>query len=70
MGIKITNLIKIKELANMLGYSPNYVYNLVNRGEIPHLKLPTGAIRFDRDEIERWIADDRKASPANPKEAA
>lgn len=53
----VKKLLTINQLAEKLSYSVGHLYNLVNRGEIPCVKLSRKALRFDPDEIDRWIAE-------------
>ena len=45
------------------GLSKRTIKRMVARHEIPHIRYSARAIRFDRDAIERWIAD-RSKQPA------
>lgn len=47
-------MLRIEDVAEMLGFSKSYVYKLVSNRAIPHYK-PTGKIVFfKRDEVEAW----------------
>lgn len=43
-----------KDVAAKYGVSRAHVYNLVERGEIPHRKIGN-AIRFNLDEVDEWM---------------
>ena len=61
------DLMRIDDVARMMGYKVSTVYKLVYRQMIPHIKLTPKTLRFDRAEIERWIESHRKgASPEAP----
>ncbi len=48
----------VRGVADMLGRSTRWVYEKARKNLIPHYKLPddADALRFDRDEIRRWLA--------------
>jgi excisionase family DNA binding protein len=48
-------LIKIEEVAKMIGFSKQGVYALVHKKKIPVVKISRRAIRFDVAAIEDWI---------------
>lgn len=58
----MTKLLSVKELAKYLNLTQRTVYNLIDRGEIPFLKVG-GQYRFKEEEIARWLSKraDRKA---------
>ncbi|WP_242353860.1 AlpA family transcriptional regulator [Anaeromyxobacter sp. SG64] len=43
------------EVARRLQLPVGSLYGKVRRGEIPHLRFGPRTIRFDADEIERWV---------------
>lgn len=47
-------LITIKEVSEMLGVKDKTLYQWVELGQIPSIKL-NGSVRFDPDEILTWI---------------
>jgi len=51
-------LLTVKELANQLHIKPSTLYAWAGQGRIPCLKLH-GLVRFERDEIEHWVASFR-----------
>ena len=52
-------LLKIKELSELIGFSPRTIYDWVHVGFIPHYKFPKG-IRFRISEVEQWFKKQRK----------
>jgi PTS system nitrogen regulatory IIA component len=50
-----TDLLTVEEVAGWLKLSKSRVYALVNSGEMPSLKLGSGSIRFDRQEVTSWM---------------
>jgi excisionase family DNA binding protein len=55
------------EIAKRLGVPEKWVWTMAARGEIPHVKIATGALgifqtsrRFRRDEVEAWMRDSAK----------
>jgi len=51
---EMKNLITVPILATKTGLSKKAIYNCVERGTIPYLRLGT-AIRFDPKEIADWL---------------
>lgn len=41
--------------AELLELTPRQVDRLARNGEIPHVRLPNGAIRFDACDLAAWI---------------
>jgi excisionase family DNA binding protein len=52
----LNNLLTARALADMLGVSTETVLRWARRGELPSIRLPGGAIRFDEDAVDRWLA--------------
>ncbi len=48
-----------QELAKALKVSRVYIYKLVERGELPFLRVGGKVIRFNRAEIEAWLEESR-----------
>ena len=46
------------DLDSLLRFPHGRSERLAKRGEIPHIVLPTGDIRFSHDAIDRWLAGD------------
>jgi len=55
------NLMTARELADMLGLSPETVLRWVRQGRLPAIRLPGGAIRFREGEVDQWLAE--RATP-------
>jgi len=55
-------LLEVVETANILGVKHTTLYVWIHRGVgPPHIKLPSGAIRFRRDALEKWVASLERA---------
>jgi excisionase family DNA binding protein len=50
-------LLTARELAELLSLSSETVLRWTRRGELPAFRLPNGAIRFRRDELDAWLAE-------------
>lgn len=50
-------LLKIEEVADMLGYKIASIYQLVFRKEIPAIKITGRALRFKASDIEAWLEE-------------
>lgn len=53
-----SRLLSAQEVAVRLGTSPRHVRRLVEQKRIPYLKIGH-FVRFDPDEIERWVENQR-----------
>ena len=51
----LNRLLTVRQLADLLGVSPSWVYKRTFMDEIPRLYLNNGALRFDPLAIARWI---------------
>lgn len=54
-------LVSIKDLSSFLKVKESTLYSWVHHGSIPSFKL-NGLLRFDMNEIERWIQETRTKS--------
>ena len=50
------SLWRVEEAAEYLGIRPKTLYEWVRSGRVPHRKIGFN-VRFDREEIEAWVAD-------------
>jgi excisionase family DNA binding protein len=50
-----TNLLTDVEAADVLRLTPRQVTRLARRGELPSVQLPGKEIRFDPEDIRRWV---------------
>jgi excisionase family DNA binding protein len=62
----MSDLMKPAEVAQLLGMSLSWVKSAAADGRLPCIRIPgpegsTAALRFDRDELETWIARARSA---------
>jgi predicted DNA-binding transcriptional regulator AlpA len=55
-------LLSARELGEYLGLSPASVLRRWRAGEIPGFVLSTNVVRFDRGEIDRWLATRRRGT--------
>ena len=60
-------LLTAREVAELLGVSAETVLRYVRRGELPAIRLPGGAIRFQPDAIDAWLTA-RATLPATLRE--
>jgi excisionase family DNA binding protein len=59
----MTTLLNESQVADLLGLTARQVIKLARCGELPSVHLPGGEIRFDPEDICRWV-ESRKL-PAN-----
>lgn len=50
-----------REVADLLGVSPETVLRWTRRGELPAIRLPGGAVRYRPDELDSWL--EQRATP-------
>ena len=48
------------EAAQLVRMTPRYLNRLARAGEVPHVLLPDGEIRFAQSDLEQWIADHKR----------
>ena len=51
----------VREVANYLNVDEKTVYRLAHKGALPGFKV-AGTWRFKREDIDRWIEDQKKAA--------
>ena len=49
------DLINADQLAKILGVSRHYVYRLVQRDNLPHVRISRKCIRFRRADVGSWL---------------
>lgn len=65
---KMDGALTVPELAELLWLGRTAIYDMVNRGVIPHMRIG-GSIRFDPIVLARWIRE-RSISGAGGRKAA
>jgi excisionase family DNA binding protein len=62
LKLKEQPLMTVRELADYLSITESTVYKMVNRQEIPSVRLGQNGrtLRFRREEIEAWLRNRRK----------
>ena len=56
---ELARLLTYQELAKLLGIKVNTLYTLVSQRRIPHVRIGSRLVRFDRRQIERWLTAKR-----------
>ncbi len=56
-------LMTAKEAARYLGYAEGTVRNKASAGELPIVKLKSGALRFRKSELDMWVAGNVASAP-------
>jgi len=46
--------LNVQELCDHIGMSESYVYKMVSKQSIPHIKLGTRTL-FERNQIDNWV---------------
>jgi excisionase family DNA binding protein len=63
-GLDAGRLLKVNEVAEMIGVSPKTVYGWVYQRAIPFVKPSRTTLRFRRNDIEAWL-DERSVAPTH-----
>ncbi len=53
------NLLTYTQAAEFLGVNINTLYFWVRNGRVPHIRLSRRMVRFDPEELRRWIDEHR-----------
>jgi excisionase family DNA binding protein len=48
-------LLTAREVADLLGVSPETILRWTRRGELPAIRLPGGALRYREDALDEWL---------------
>ena len=54
--------LKVREVAELLGLTPQRAYELIARGELPATRIGARSIRINRHELERFLLEDRRVA--------
>ena len=57
--METSNMIRLPDVAKMLGVSESWCYQLTHKGIIPHYKPNNKTLYFDRAEIENYMRKGR-----------
>ena len=49
-----TGALKVFEVAELLGVTPQHIYKMAACGQLPSLRI-SGAVRFDPGEVSDWL---------------
>lgn len=62
---------KARDAAELLGVHVNKIYEMAQTGEIPTLRRVGPELRFDMEELERWLeAEDATGQPRTSREVS
>jgi excisionase family DNA binding protein len=53
-----TRALKVADLAEMFGVTPQHVYRLAASGKIPSFRI-SGSVRFDPGDVAAWLQEKR-----------
>jgi excisionase family DNA binding protein len=56
----MADLLTTRQVAEWLGVSPATVLRRWRSGELPGYRIASNVLRFDRDELERWLSERRR----------
>ena len=51
-----TKALKVREVADLLGVTPQHIYRMAATGRIPSFRI-SGSVRFDPEELATWLRD-------------
>ena len=55
-----SQFMKVKNCAELTGYTEEYIRQLVFKKKIPHTKLNNGSLRFIYDDIIEWMKENKR----------
>ena len=58
---KVNKLLRARDVADRLGLSQLYVYELIRDGKLASVRVGTRSIRVPEDDVERFIVDHQKS---------
>ncbi len=69
----MTGLLTAREVADLLGVSTETILRWTRRGDLPAIRLPSGALRYRDADLDGWLTS--RATPSRgvstaPKDAA
>jgi excisionase family DNA binding protein len=53
----IRRLLRARDVADELGLTTETILAWVRNGQLPAFRLPNGAIRFNQDDLDAWLAE-------------
>jgi excisionase family DNA binding protein len=59
-------LLTAREVSELLGWNTETVLRKVRNGQIPAIRLPGGAIRFETTTLEAWLVAHATNAPTSP----
>jgi excisionase family DNA binding protein len=67
----MTALLTTRQVADMLGIHPETVLKWARNGDLPAVKLPSGAVRYRPEQLEAWMQEratsrDKERQPPSP----
>jgi excisionase family DNA binding protein len=54
-GVKMEKLLTTREIANLLSVRPGTIQKWIQAGKIPFYRLGHRSLRFDLEEIGKWL---------------
>ena len=60
MGTSERDWLKVPEVAKLLGLPKTRTYELIQRGELPAVRIGERSIRVNRKELERFLLEKRR----------
>ena len=61
-----TGALKVAEVAELFGVTPQHIYKMAASGRIPSFRI-SGSVRFDPDELAAWLKEKQAAAAASRK---
>jgi excisionase family DNA binding protein len=61
-----TGALKVAEVAELFGVTPQHIYKMAASGRIPSFRI-SGSVRFDPDELAAWLKEKQAPSEASRK---
>jgi excisionase family DNA binding protein len=55
----------LDEVVKYTGYKKSYIYKLTSMNQVPYSRPSGGAIFFDREDIEKWLLQNKQWTQSN-----
>ena len=64
-GMEEGDILTVRETAKLLKISEATIYRMVEKKEIPYIRVGEKIIRFRRSDIDRWLSDSTQTIKRN-----
>ena len=69
-ALSTKKVLRVKDLCLLTGFKPGQIYRLTCYNQIPHYNLNGKTLFFDREEIDKWMKNNKVATNEEIRERA